>query len=98
MHREGVGQRLVHQLRHPERARHRRRPGEVEHLDEVLLDLGVIAVAPEVQRAARHEVAQCERGALGVLAFDRVIKARQDRGLGIQRLGPIPADRRRVQP
>ena len=98
MHRERVGQGLVHQLRHPERACHRRGTGEVEHLYEVLLDLGVIAVAPEVQRASRHEVAQRERGAHGVLALDRVIKARQKRGCGVQRLCAIPADRCRVQP
>ena len=98
MHREGVGQRLVHQLGHPERARHRRRAGEVEDLDEVLLDLGVIAVAAEVQRAAGDEVAQRERGALGVLALDRIVEARQHRGLAVERLGAIPADRGRVQP
>ena len=76
MDRQRVRQRLVHKLRKPERLRHRRAARQIQDLHEVLLDLGVVAVAPEVQRTSGHKVAQRERGALGVLTLDRVIKAR----------------------
>jgi hypothetical protein len=70
-------QRLVQQLAQPEHARARRAAAEVAGTHQVLLDLAVVDRAAEVERAARHLLAQRSGRLLGLLVLDRRVEARQ---------------------